>query len=198
MSLFPAIAAAVPVLALAAISRSFAQAKSMESKLIAAGVPHETKDAHALWGVAHLMNDMPVTKVMEMMLKRHGDIVVFRGANKLWVLVTDPKIVQQILIKYNLPKGDYSSIEGLLGDSMLSSNGLKWTHKRKAISPAFRVSFLQNVVAPVVVERATLMMDVLFPQEPAGGSIDLQDIFSKITLDVIGIAAFEYDSFFFF
>ncbi|KAI9216057.1 hypothetical protein BC828DRAFT_401347 [Blastocladiella britannica] len=188
----PVALVSLPLMTIGRMGSKFIDAKRTENALIAAGVPHETEFWHPVWGIGELMAKMSVSKVMAFLTERHGGAVIFRGLHKTSLLVTDPKIAQLIIGKYNLPKGDYSSVEGLLGNSMLTTNGAEWSHKRKAVNPAFRVSFLQNILLPITVDRTGEMFDVMFPNSPAGGSVNLQDLFSKITLDVIGLAGFEY------
>jgi cytochrome P450 len=57
------------------------------------------------------------------------------------------------------------------------------------VNPAFKVSFLQKVLAPIVVEKS----HTLFKGWNLENPINLQESFSKITMDVIGIAGFGHD-----
>ncbi|KAI9179950.1 hypothetical protein H9P43_005297 [Blastocladiella emersonii ATCC 22665] len=196
----PAALVAVPTLAVAKLGLDIARAKALERKLTATPavpgtlpIPYDKEHSHAIWGVGEQFGASSVTRALGSLHARLGPILVWRAAHRISVSIIDPKLAHIVVSKLNLPKGGYESVTDLLGDSLLTANGAAWHHKRKAVNPAFRVSFLQQVLAPAVVDRSKLMFDVLFPKSPEGRAINLMECFSKVTLDLIGLAGFDYD-----
>ncbi|ORZ38971.1 cytochrome P450 [Catenaria anguillulae PL171] len=191
----PIALAAIPAYTAAKFAYNIAKAKSIESQLISGPtpMPYDKDSWHPLWGVGQLFSEKSPTRALGYLHDKLGPVVVWRALHRVSLSIADPKLAQLVIGKLNLPKNDYESVKELLGESVLTSNGAEWHRKRKAVNPAFKVSFLKEVLAPAVVDRTNVMFDVLFPKAPEGVPMNLMEAFSKITLDVIGLAGFDYD-----
>ncbi|KNE72907.1 hypothetical protein AMAG_17145 [Allomyces macrogynus ATCC 38327] len=190
---------AVPVYYGGKLVSSITSAKTAE-RVISTGalggmpMPHDAESSHWLWGYGERIATKGMVRAFGQLAETLGPVYVFRGLNETMVMVSDPEIARTVMVKYNLPKGKYDSVHELVGDSLLTTSGDVWAHKRKAVNPAFRVSFLQAVVVPTVLERGTYLFDTVLQSSAANGTpVDLQEWFSRVTLDVIGIAGFGHN-----
>ncbi|XP_076269443.1 cytochrome P450 4d2-like [Rhynchophorus ferrugineus] len=134
------------------------------------------------------------TKVYLKVLKRYLDsygetVIIHDGPFSQLILTTDYEFCQHI---YNstveINKADhYHYLDAWLGEGLLTSKGYKWRTHRKAITPAFHFSILQNFVQ-VFEQVGTKLVDKLSKKE-GEECIDISKIISLYTLDVICEAA---------
>ncbi|XP_059615229.1 probable cytochrome P450 4ac1 [Phlebotomus argentipes] len=75
----------------------------------------------------------------------------------------------------------YRFLVPFLGEGLLISNGKKWAHRRKILTPAFHFNILQQFVKIFQREGAKLTTQVKFAENP----VNLPKIISKHTLNVI-------------
>ncbi|KAJ3352783.1 hypothetical protein GGF32_003560 [Allomyces javanicus] len=190
---------AVPVYYGSKIVSSIARAKTDE-RLISTGalsgipMPHDAESSHWLWGYAEKIGTDGMARAFSQLAEKLGPVYVFRALHETFVMVSDPEIARTVLVKLNLPKGKYGPIQEVVGDSLLTTSGQVWSHKRKAVNPAFRASFLQTVVFPTVVERGTRLFDTVLPSLAATATpVDMQEWFSRVTLDVIAMTGFGHN-----
>lgn len=83
-------------------------------------------------------------------------------------------------------------LERLLGNGLVTLEGLDWHRHRRIIHPSFQVSFLRSNLDRTVPSRVD---SVLQAWKKAGQhrSIDLSSHFSMLTLDILGEVAFAHD-----
>ncbi|KAJ3370214.1 hypothetical protein GGF31_004272 [Allomyces arbusculus] len=188
----------VPVYYGVKFASSIAHAKTDE-RLIATGalggmpMPRDAESSHWLWGYAEKMSTEGMARAFSQLAEKLGPVYVFRALHETCIMVSDPEIARTVLVKLNLPKGNYGPIQEVVGDSLLTTSGKVWSHKRKAVNSAFRAAFLQKVAFPIVLERGTCLFDEVLPSPAATGTpVDMQEWFSRVTLDVIGLAGFGH------
>ncbi|KAI9136800.1 cytochrome P450 [Paraphysoderma sedebokerense] len=123
-----------------------------------------------------------------------GDVFFFRAVHLCVVNIADSELAKQVMSKLNLPKARYHAIEELVGkSSLLTSNGENWSWKRKMMNPAFHHNFLKNILVSVVTDVTQTVFENEFNSAALSGDpVDIQEWFTKITLDVIGLAGFDY------
>ncbi len=102
--------------------------------------------------------------------------------------------MQQVLTKDDIShytKGSgYEDLVPWLGNGILLSEGDEWKAKRKMMSYAFSASALRNLI-PVFSKCADELINLL-DNLPDGAQVDLLDLFTKTTLEIIGLTAFGY------
>jgi len=83
----------------------------------------------------------------------------------------------------HLEKGaDYDPLNSWLGEGLLLSKGTKWHQRRKALTPAFHFSILDQFMR-VFNEQANILVDKLRKTE--GARIDIFPLVTRATLDII-------------
>ncbi|THG97108.1 hypothetical protein EW026_g4830 [Hermanssonia centrifuga] len=115
------------------------------------------------------------------------------------LMVSDPKALQHMLHKsgYNYPK----NVETTVGVRLVSGKGILWasghTHQRqrKIMSPAFTAPQLKSFL-PLFRRISGKMCqqwnEEYFSKSPAGQTIAVNTWLARVTLDVIGEAAFDF------
>lgn len=130
--------------------------------------------------------------VMAKWCEEAGNIVTFNIAGQRVVYVNDPKLLKRILLtnQRNYCKDvatSYKHFMCLLGSGLVTSEGEKWKKGRLLLSHALRIDILDDV--PLITHRAvTKIIDKL----KARTSVDLNEEFRHMTLQVIGEAALSF------
>lgn len=121
----------------------------------------------------------------------------FGPLNMERLVITSPAALSEFFSQkaYSFQKPDWER-EGMgvvLGQtSLLFSEGKEHKGVRRKFLPAFNVKHLQGLV-PVFWAKSTLMVETICQQIPTGGqweNIDLIDLCTSATLDIIGSAGF--------
>jgi cytochrome P450 family 4 len=117
--------------------------------------------------------------------RKHGPVWRFdMSPFKSFIIVQDPKIVEEILSSQKLlDKADeYDSIVDWLGTGLLLSSGKKWHQRRKIITPAFHFKILEEFV-DVMSKQGDIFVKKLksYDEKP----IDIFPMVSLYALDVI-------------
>eukprot|EP01088_Endostelium_zonatum_P001803 TRINITY_DN1215_c0_g2_i1.p1 TRINITY_DN1215_c0_g2~~TRINITY_DN1215_c0_g2_i1.p1 ORF type:complete len:497 (+),score=75.59 TRINITY_DN1215_c0_g2_i1:188-1492(+) len=107
------------------------------------------------------------------------------------VVSSEPKNVSYILQENfkNYVKGPFihDPLEELLGEGIFTVDGERWKKQRKTASHLFKVKELK-LMADVFVEHGNELVQILKNNQDQ--LVDLQDLFSRLTLDSIGQIAF--------
>lgn len=102
-------------------------------------------------------------------------------------MVNEPALVKQVLVEQaaNFPKNELlgNALRPLLGDSILTTNGEKWTRQRAMMEPAFAQARI-NVAFPVM-QAATQAMLARLNALPDGFEHDLEVEMTHVTSDII-------------
>ena len=143
---------------------------------------------------------------LEKMARERGDIVGFQLGPRPAMLVSGPDEVEQVLLKQhaNFPKARFfwQSVEALLGQGLLTSDGALWQKQRKLAAPAFAGQRLLSY-GPVMVQLAERVLgkwhdgqvlDVHPEMMAIGIRIAAKTFFdSEVEEDVAGISAATND-----
>jgi cytochrome P450 len=111
------------------------------------------------------------------------------------IIVTDPNLIQQLLLdrtkasKLIKERRVYHIADALVGNSILSlSDGPKWKHQRKIITPAFSQAFLEDANETV----AHLLYSQAFPWlEREGGTTEVLEWSTRVASEVLGLVGFS-------
>jgi len=115
-------------------------------------------------------------------------------ANQERVLLVDPDAVQLALTQKELLSKDlfnYRILSKFLGDGLVTLLGNQHTEHRRMIQPAFNFHNLKGMVDLFVTQTKKLRERWRNTEE--GTMVDVTSDFSKLTMNIIGLAAFGFD-----
>ncbi|KAF9534062.1 cytochrome P450 [Crepidotus variabilis] len=151
-----------------------------------------------LYGNMKQIWDAEASELHEKWTKEFGSTLryqSFLGMSRLYT--TDTKALNHMLMNSNIyqkPEGARFNLTELLGPGVLVVEGDKHRQQRKVMNPAFGASQIRELTE-IFVEKAVLMRDIWLEesQKPENkGRIDVLSWLSRMTLDVIGLAGFNY------
>lgn len=113
--------------------------------------------------------------------------------------VRDPELAKLICIKEFDHFTDHlytvnENIDPLLGNALISLSGKKWKHMRATLSPAFTGSKMRKMLGFVNKCASSSIKSVKKQiQDPENNVLEMKELFSKFTVDVIASCAFGLD-----
>ncbi|KAJ3514176.1 hypothetical protein NLJ89_g2524 [Agrocybe chaxingu] len=119
----------------------------------------------------------------------------FAGMNRLYT--TDPKALNHIFMNnmiYQKPDAVRHNLRTILGNGLVVVEGEKHRQQRKIMNPAFGPAQIREMVG-IFIDKGVELRDILLEEskkEQNHGQIDVLYWLSKTTLDVIGLAGFDY------
>ncbi|GIL65093.1 hypothetical protein Vafri_18867 [Volvox africanus] len=125
----------------------------------------------------------------------YGKIFRLSFGPKSFVIISDPAYAKQILMtnadKYS--KGLLSEIlDFVMGTGLIPADGEVWKARRRAVVPALHRKYVASMVH--MFGDCTLHGTSTLDRVVASGeSIDMENYFSRLALDIIGKAVFNYD-----
>ncbi|CAG8647251.1 22755_t:CDS:2 [Cetraspora pellucida] len=130
--------------------------------------------------------------------KQYGGIVRYHSLlNETHILITDPKLVQMIMISraYEFPRHRFfiAGFRDIVGESVIVAEGDSHKRQRKMMSPSFALANIKEM-APTFVQAGHNLKDIWMKEigDKEEERITITSIISKITLDVIGDVGFDY------
>ncbi|EQC32595.1 hypothetical protein SDRG_09912 [Saprolegnia diclina VS20] len=128
-----------------------------------------------------------------MWLKRYGSVYYYRVLHMHRIVVADPVAIKHVMVTHgrNYPRAPITRIISKKlagGESLLSTEGRSHTALRKLFNPHFGQASVKTMLG-IFQHHTNVFMEQLTAKEP----VDLQNLFTKMTLDVIGVAAFGFD-----
>jgi len=114
---------------------------------------------------------------------------------KSFVIVSDPELVKHILVTNSkaYSKGILTEILSfVMGNGLIPANGEIWRRRRKSLVPALHKKYIEAMISLFgdCSYRATTTVETAIA---AGEPVEMEEMFSKMALDVIGKAVFNYD-----
>lgn len=125
----------------------------------------------------------------------YGRVFRLSFGPKSFVVVSDPAVAKDILLTNAsaFSKGLLAEIlEFVMGTGLIPADGEVWRVRRRAIVPALHRKYVQAMVG-LFAERADLGCRTLVAAVRDGTPIEMENFFSRLTLDIIGKAVFNYD-----
>ena len=138
-------------------------------------------------GSVHRRFRSPLTFFVELQ-RDLGDAVRFRLFNERFLLLSDPALVNEVLVTKQAVFRKGRALEGardFLGDSLLVSEGADHARQRKLIQPAFHRGRIAGY-ARVMAEKAAAWREA----RRAGEEIEMAESMNHITLEVVGETLF--------
>lgn len=112
------------------------------------------------------------------------------------MVVSDPHIAKHVLRNYGTKyaKGLVAEVsEFLFGSGFAIAEGSLWTVRRRAVVPSLHKKYLSIVVDRVFCRCAEQLVAKLKPAVLNGSAVNMEEAFSQLTLDVIGLALFNHN-----
>lgn len=122
---------------------------------------------------------------------RFGTVFKVMFGPQQWILVTNPIDLEKILSsqKFIEKPMDYDLFKPWLLDSLLTSRGDKWRHRRRLLTPSFHFQILDSFM-DVFNDQSRILIDKLRRHGP--DFIDFEPESSKFALDVLCEAGMGY------
>ncbi|KAF1860404.1 hypothetical protein Lal_00037744 [Lupinus albus] len=128
-------------------------------------------------------------------MNEYGPIYRLAAGPRNFVVVSDPAIAKHVLKNYGkYAKGLVAEVsEFLFGSGFAIAEGPLWTARRRAVVPSLHKRYLSIVVDRVFCRCAERLVEKLQPDALNGTAVNMEEKFSQLTLDVIGLSVFNYN-----
>ncbi|OIW01576.1 hypothetical protein TanjilG_21156 [Lupinus angustifolius] len=125
----------------------------------------------------------------------YGPIYRLAAGPRNFVVVSDPAIAKHVLKNYGkYAKGLVAEVsEFLFGSGFAIAEGPLWTARRRAVVPSLHKRYLSIVVDRVFCKCAERLVEKLQTDALNGTAVNMEEKFSQLTLDVIGLSVFNYN-----
>uniref|UniRef100_A0A0D9VMQ0 Cytochrome P450 n=1 Tax=Leersia perrieri TaxID=77586 RepID=A0A0D9VMQ0_9ORYZ len=125
----------------------------------------------------------------------YGGIFRLNFGPKSFLIVSDPAIAKHILRDNSraYSKGILAEIlEFVMGTGLIPADGEIWRVRRRAIVPALHQKYVTAMIG-LFGEASDRLCQKLDKAASDGEDVEMESLFSRLTLDVIGKAVFNYD-----
>ncbi|KAK8520031.1 hypothetical protein V6N13_031500 [Hibiscus sabdariffa] len=125
----------------------------------------------------------------------YGGIFRLTFGPKSFLIVSDPSIAKHILRdnSKSYSKGILAEIlDFVMGKGLIPADGEIWRVRRRAIVPALHQKYVAAMISlfGLATDRLCQKLDVAATD---GEDVEMESLFSRLTLDIIGKAVFNYD-----
>lgn len=127
--------------------------------------------------------------------EKFGDVYKLCFGPKSFMVVSDPEIVRYILREnvFNYDKGVLGEVlEDVMGKGLIPADFETWKVRRRAIVPAFHQKWLDFQVSEFG-RAGLLLVQQLHNAAKLGNSVDMEERFGSVALDIIGKSVFNYE-----
>ncbi|KAK6140117.1 hypothetical protein DH2020_026115 [Rehmannia glutinosa] len=124
-------------------------------------------------------------------MNEYGPIYRLAAGPRDFVIVSDPAIAKHVLRNYGTKyaKGLVAEVsEFLFGSGFAIAEGSLWTVRRRAVVPSLHKKYLSIIVERVFCRCAEQLVEKLKPDVLNGSAVNMEEKFSQLTLDVIGLS----------
>ncbi|KAL2630932.1 hypothetical protein R1flu_015618 [Riccia fluitans] len=129
------------------------------------------------------------------LFKTYGGVFRLSFGPKNFIIVSDPDVTKRIL-KDNAKgysKGILAEIlEFVMGTGLIPADGEIWKVRRRAIVPSLHMKYVMAMLG-LFGECTQRLCDKLHVAASNGDDVEMESLYSRLTLDVIGKAVFNYD-----
>lgn len=127
--------------------------------------------------------------------KTHGDVVQFPVPGPTTLLLSDPAVVHDVLVRHNHATSkrtlQYDNLSLLTGSGLLTADDPPWRTRRRAAQPAFHPQTLGGVDRAV--DAAITTVVDRWHRNPAGSVVDVESAMMEISLQVVARQLFGSD-----
>ncbi|MGW2856753.1 cytochrome P450, partial [Streptomyces sp. NPDC001215] len=138
----------------------------------------------------------PVQQIMELM-RRHGPVLVRRLHGRDALFVSDPDLVTELADETRFAKAVGPALENVrefAADGLFTAynDEPNWAKAHDILMPAFALGSMRTY-HPVMVRVARRLIDSWDRASREHRPVDVADDMTRMTLDTIGLAGFDYD-----
>ncbi|XP_037539369.1 thromboxane-A synthase isoform X2 [Nematolebias whitei] len=130
-------------------------------------------------------------KALPDIIKTHGRVSGYYFGRKPTVLIADPDLLRQVLVKdfSSFPNRSFGYSTKPMEDCLLLLRNERWKKVRSVVTPTFSAAKLKEMV-PLINTATDSLMNNLSIHADSGKGFDIHKCFSHFTLDVIASVAF--------
>ncbi|MQL97877.1 hypothetical protein Taro_030569 [Colocasia esculenta] len=161
---------------------------------LGAGAQRAPEIPHARGSVAAVGSQAFFIPLYELFLI-YGGIFRLNFGPKSFLIVSDPAIAKHILRENSkaYSKGILSEIlEFVMGNGLIPADGEIWRIRRRTIVPALHQKYVATMIG-LFGKAAYKLCEKLDASASDGEDVEMESLFSRLTLDIIGKAVFNYD-----
>ncbi|KAI5076498.1 hypothetical protein GOP47_0008563 [Adiantum capillus-veneris] len=124
-----------------------------------------------------------------------GSVYRLAAGPRNFVVIGDPAAAKHVLKNYGkYAKGLVSEVsEFLFGSGFAIAEGKLWTIRRRAVLPSLHRRYLSTMVDRVFCTCTERLLEKLRRGIGKGSAVNMEEQFSQLTLDVIGLSVFNYN-----
>ena len=129
---------------------------------------------------------------------KYGGVFKLAFGPKVFMVLSDPVIVREVLKEkpFAFSKGVLAEIlEPIMGQGLIPAPYAVWKNRRRQLVPGFHKAWLDHMVG-LFGDCSTELTRNLDEEIAAGGgvaTVDMEERFCSVSLDIIGLAVFNYD-----
>ncbi|KAJ4842829.1 hypothetical protein Tsubulata_017094 [Turnera subulata] len=181
---------------------------SLRNGLSKLGIPSEILDYLFKWDQANASPQIPEAKGQISAIRSepffiplyrlylaYGGIFRLTFGPKSFLIVSDPSIAKHILKDNSkaYSKGILAEIlEFVMGKGLIPADGDVWRVRRRAIVPALHQKYVAAMIS-LFGQATDRLCKKLDAAASDGEDVEMESLFSRLTLDIIGKAVFNYD-----
>lgn len=132
---------------------------------------------------------------MKTYFDQYGSVFKMCFGPKSFLVVTDPVVAKHIL-RDNVKGYDKGALavvlEDIMGKGLIPADPVTWAKRRRAIAPGFHSLYLKRMVSEFVAGNNALIPQ-LRKAAKDGTTLDMEERYGSLALDIIGKAVFNYD-----
>ncbi|KAI8110244.1 hypothetical protein M9435_001923 [Picochlorum sp. BPE23] len=157
-------------------------------KIAAERMPTATGDIREIVG-------QPVFIPLYSLFRIYGKVFRLSFGPKSFVIVSDSEVAKHVLLTNanNYSKGLLSEIlDFVMGTGLIPADGEIWKVRRRAILPALHKKYIDAMIT-MFGESALHGSEVMKKYAEKGEAVEMENFFSRLALDIIGKAVFNYE-----
>ncbi|WPT10956.1 Protein LUTEIN DEFICIENT 5 [Picochlorum sp. SENEW3] len=157
-------------------------------RIAAERMPTATGDIREIVG-------QPVFIPLYSLFRIYGKVFRLSFGPKSFVIVSDSEVAKHVLLTNanNYSKGLLSEIlDFVMGTGLIPADGEIWKVRRRAILPALHKKYIDAMIT-MFGESALHGSEVMKKYAEKGEAVEMENFFSRLALDIIGKAVFNYE-----
>ena len=123
--------------------------------------------------------------------RKHGTMVRMKFGPREPVLISDPALIEQVLVTENrhfVKSRPMQLLQGVLGEGLVTSSGALWLRQRRLMQPAFHRAQVE-AYAPIIVALTRQQLG----KWHSGQSFDLHQQMMQLTLAIVAKTLMDVD-----
>ncbi|KLO13380.1 cytochrome P450 [Schizopora paradoxa] len=139
------------------------------------------------------------SSIHEEWIREYGTVLrVKLFLNDEFLMLMDTRALSYVLLhstEYTKPEDSMEATKRLFGAGILAAEGERHRHQRRVMNPSFGLQSVRELT-PVMFDKAVQLRDIWLQQTSLNGEptrIEVLSWLSRTTLDIIGLAGFNYE-----